>query len=152
MPARREEVDNAKEEGIQFRLLTNPERFIGNEQGCVVGMECIEMELGEPDASGRRRPMPKRGSEFIIEVDTVVVALGTTPNPLLASTTEGLATTSEGTVVVDKKTGQTMKPKVWAGGDITTGAATVISAMGAGKAAATSIDEYLRGSRIWRIA
>ncbi len=146
MPARHEEVENAKEEGIQFRLLTNPKQFLGNEQNWVVGMECIEMELGEPDASGRRRPIPKPGSEFIIDVDTVVVALGTTPNPLVPSTTEGLATTSEGTVVVDKKTGQTTKPKVWAGGDVTTGAATVISAMGAGKIAAASINEYLRGS------
>jgi len=146
MPARAEEAENAEEEGVIFKLLTNPQRFIGNDQGWVVAMECIEMELGEPDASGRRRPVPKPGSEFIIDVDTVVVALGTTPNPLVPSTTEGLATTSEGTVVVDKETGQSRKPKVWAGGDVTTGAATVISAMGAGKAAAASIDEYLRGS------
>jgi len=146
LPARHEEVENAKEEGIQFKLLTNPKRFLGDEQNWVVGMECIEMELGEPDASGRRRPIPKPGSEFAMNVDTVVVALGTTPNPLIASTTKGLETTKRGTVVVDEATGKTVKPKVWAGGDIVTGAATVISAMGAGKAAATSIDEYLRGN------
>lgn len=146
MPARREEVENAKEEGIQFKLLTNPKQFLGNEQSRVIGVECYEMELGEPDESGRRRPIPKPSSEFIMDVETVVVALGTTPNPLLPSTTEGLATTSEGTVVVEKETGQTTKPKVWAGGDVTTGAATVISAMGAGKVAASSIDKYLRGN------
>jgi len=145
MPARREEVENAKEEGIHFKLLTNPKQFLGSERNWVVGMECYEMELGEPDESGRRRPIAKPGSEFILDVDTVVVALGTTPNPLVPSTTEGLATTSRGTVVIEK-TGQTTKPKVWAGGDVTTGAATVISAMGAGKVAASSIDEYLRGN------
>ncbi|MDP2871702.1 MAG: NADPH-dependent glutamate synthase [Bacillota bacterium] len=144
MPARAEEVDNAQEEGIVFKMLTNPLRFLGDGRGWVSAMECIEMELGEPDASGRRRPIPKPGSEFVMDVDTVVVALGTTPNPLVPSTTEGLATTSEGTVVVDKKNGQTTKPKVWAGGDVATGAATVISAMGAGKVAAASIDGYLR--------
>jgi len=145
MPARREEVENAKEEGIQFRLLTNPKQFLGNEQNFVVGMECYEMELGEPDASGRRRPIVKPGSEFIIDVDEVVVALGTTPNPLIASTTPGLETGRRGIVIADELTGKTMKPKVWAGGDIVTGAATVISAMGAGKRAAVDIDEYLRG-------
>jgi glutamate synthase (NADPH/NADH) small chain len=145
MPARREEVENAKEEGIQFKLLTNPKRFLGNEQNWVVGMECYEMELGEPDASGRRRPVVKPGSEFIIDVDEVIVALGTTPNPLIASTTPGLETTKRGTVVADEATGKAVKDKVWAGGDIVTGAATVISAMGAGKLAAKSMDEYLRG-------
>ncbi len=145
MPARREEVENAKEEGIEFKLLTNPKRFIGNEQNWVVGMECYEMELGEPDDSGRRRPIVKEGSEFIIDVDVVIVALGTTPNPLIASTTEGLETTRWGTVVADEETGKTVKDKVWAGGDIVTGAATVISAMGAGKRAAADIDKYLRG-------
>lgn len=144
MPARTEEVENAHEEGIIFKMLTNPVRFLGDGRFWVTAMECIEMELGEPDASGRRRPIPKPGSEFIMNVDTVVVALGTTPHPLVPSTTEGLDTTSQGTVVADKSTGQTTKPKVWAGGDVTTGAATVISAMGAGKAAAASIDEYLR--------
>jgi len=145
MPARREEVENAKEEGINFRLLTNPKQFLGNEQNWVTGMECYGMELGEPDASGRRRPIVKEGSEFTLDVDVVVVALGTTPNPLIASTTEGLKTTSKGTVVADEKTGKSVKDKVWAGGDIVTGAATVISAMGAGKHAAASIDEYLKG-------
>jgi len=144
MPARREEMENAKEEGIQFKILTNPKRFLGNEQNWVVGMECYEMELGEPDESGRRRPIVKEGSEFIIDVDVVIVALGTTPNPLIASTTEGLETTRWGTVVADEETGKTVKPKVWAGGDIVTGAATVISAMGAAKRAAADIDEYLK--------
>jgi len=145
MPARREEVENAKEEGIQFKLLTNPKRFLGNEQNRVVGMECYEMELGEPDDSGRRRPIAIPGSEFIIDVDVVIVALGTRPNPIIASTTEGLETTRWGTVVADEESGKAVKPQVWAGGDIVTGAATVISAMGAGKHAAQSIDEYLRG-------
>ncbi len=144
LPARREEVENAMEEGIIFKLLTNPTRFIGNERGWVTAMECIEMELGEPDDSGRRRPIPKPGSEFIMDVDTVVVALGTTPNPLITSTTEGLDVTSRGTVVIDPETGKTSKDGVWAGGDIATGSATVISAMGAGKRASKAIDEYLR--------
>ncbi|MBI4188418.1 MAG: NADPH-dependent glutamate synthase [Chloroflexi bacterium] len=145
MPARREEVENAEEEGIQFRFLTNPKRFLGNEQNRVVGMECYEMELGEPDESGRRRPKIKPGSEFVIDTDTVIVALGTTPNPLIAATTDGLTTTREGTIVAEESTGKTMKTRVWAGGDIMTGAATVISAMGAGKRAAASIDAYLKG-------
>jgi glutamate synthase (NADPH/NADH) small chain len=146
MPARREEVENAKEEGIEFKLLANPKRFIGDEQNWVMGMECYEMELGEPDESGRRRPLVKEGSEFIIDVDVVVVALGTTPNPLIASTTKGLETTKRGTLVMgDEANGETVKPQVWAGGDVVTGAATVISAMGAGKRAAADIDAYLRG-------
>jgi glutamate synthase (NADPH/NADH) small chain len=145
LPARREEVENAQEEGIHFKLLTNPKRFLGNEQNWVIGAECYEMELGEPDESGRRRPVVKQGSEFVIDVDEVIVALGTRPNPLIASTTPGLETTRHGTVVADEETGKTVKDKVWAGGDIVTGAATVISAMGAGKRAAKSIDEYLRG-------
>ena len=145
LPARREEVENAKEEGIQFKLLTNPKQMLGNEQNWVVGMECYEMELGEPDASGRRRPIAIPGSEFIIDVDVVIVALGTTPNPLIASTTPGLETTRRGTVVADEETGKTVKPQVWAGGDIVTGAATVISAMGAARQAAADIDAYLRG-------
>jgi len=144
LPARREEVENAKEEGIEFKLLTNPKQFLGNEQNWVVGMECYEMELGELDESGRRRPIVKPGSEFIIDVDVVIVALGTTPNPLIASTTDGLETTKRGTIVADETSGKTRKPKVWAGGDIVTGAATVISAMGAGKRAAESIDKYLK--------
>jgi glutamate synthase (NADPH/NADH) small chain len=145
MPARREEAENAEEEGIIFKFLTNPIRFRGNEKGVVTAMDCNEMELGEPDGSGRRRPMVKPGSEFTIEVDTVVVALGTTPNPLIASTTEGLKTTGHGTVVADEATGKTAKEGVWAGGDVVTGSATVISAMGAGKRAAASIDAYLQG-------
>jgi NADPH-dependent glutamate synthase beta subunit-like oxidoreductase len=137
------EVENAMEEGIIFKFLTNPTKFLDDGKGWVNGMECIQMELGEPDASGRRRPIAKKGSEFVMQIDTVVVALGTTPNPLIASTTEGLKTTSHGTVVADESTGKTVKDKVWAGGDIVTGAATVISAMGAGKRAATDIDKYL---------
>jgi glutamate synthase (NADPH/NADH) small chain len=146
MPARREEVENAQEEGIQFKLLTNPKRYIGNESNWVVGIECYEMELGEPDESGRRRPVAKEGSEFILDVDMVVAALGTRPNPLIAQTTPDLKTTKWGTVMADETTGKTMKDKVWAGGDIVTGAATVISAMGAARRAARDIDEYLRGS------
>jgi glutamate synthase (NADPH/NADH) small chain len=145
MPARREEAENAMEEGIIFRFLTNPKQFFGNTQGWVTAMECYEMELGEPDASGRRRPIAKPGSEFIMDVDTAVVALGTTPNPLVPSTTKALETTRRGTVVADENTGKTTKPGVWAGGDVVTGAATVISAMGAGKCAAASIEAYFNG-------
>jgi len=145
MPARAEERDNAEEEGIIFKLLTNPKQFLGNEQDFVCGMECYEMELGEPDESGRRRPIVKPGSEFIIDVDEVVIALGTTPNPLIASTTPDLETARRGIVVADEVTGKTKKPKVWAGGDIVTGAATVISPMGVGKRAAADMDKYLRG-------
>jgi glutamate synthase (NADPH/NADH) small chain len=144
MPARREEVENAKEEGIIFKLLSNPKRFIGNEQGSVKSMECDQMVLGEPDASGRRRPIVKPGGEFMMDVDVVVVALGTSPNPLISATTKGLPTTSHGTVVTDEATGKTQKPGVWAGGDVVTGSATVISAMGAGKRAAADIDKFLK--------
>ena len=143
MPARREEAENAEEEGVIFQFLTNPVRFLADDQAQVKAMECVEMELGEPDASGRPRPIPKRNSEFLIETDTVIVALGTTPNPLIPATTEGLETTRKGTVVADKETGLTTRPAVWAGGDLTTGAATVISAMGAAKRAAASIHDYL---------
>jgi glutamate synthase (NADPH/NADH) small chain len=145
MPARREEVENAREEGILFKLLTNPKRFLGDDENWVTGIECLEMELGEPDDSGRRRPIPREGSEFVIEADTVVVALGTSPNPLISNTTPDLETTRRGTVVADEETGRTLKPRVWAGGDIVTGAATVISAMGAGKRAAADIDRFLMG-------
>jgi glutamate synthase (NADPH/NADH) small chain len=145
MPARREEVENAKEEGIVFKLLTNPKQFFDDEKNNVCRMECYEMELGEPDASGRRRPIVKKGSEFSIDVDVVIVALGTTPNPLIAQTTPGLETSKHGTVMADEVTGKTKKDKVWAGGDIVTGAATVISAMGAGKRAAADIDKFLKG-------
>jgi glutamate synthase (NADPH/NADH) small chain len=147
LPARREEVENAMEEGIIFKFLTNPTKFLDDGKGWVTGMECIQMELGEPDASGRRRPIAKTGSEFVMNIDTAVVALGTTPNPLIAATTIGLKTTVHGTVVADETTGKTVKDKVWAGGDIVTGAATVISAMGAGKRAAADIDKYLMGKQ-----
>ncbi len=144
MPARLEEVENAEEEGLNFRLLTNPLAFHGDANGMVTGMDCMEMELGEPDASGRPRPVPKAGSEFPLEVDTVVVALGTTPNPLLSSSTPGLDTNPQGTVVANGEAGRTSRDGVWAGGDLVTGAATVISAMGAGRRAAADIDDYLR--------
>ncbi|MDD5313001.1 MAG: NADPH-dependent glutamate synthase [Dehalococcoidia bacterium] len=145
MPARHEEVENAEEEGIVFKMLTNPKQILGDDKGWVKAMECYEMELGEPDASGRRRPIVKQGSEFTMDVDVVVIALGTTPNPLIASTTKGLDTTKRGTVVADEQSGKTVKDRVWAGGDVVTGAATVISAMGAGKRAAASIDAFLKG-------
>ena len=144
MPARREEVENAEEEGIIFKFLTNPKQYYGDDNGWVKAIECYEMELGEPDDSGRRRPVVKQGSEFTIDIDVAVVALGTTPNPLIPSTTEGLETTKRGTVVANEETGETVKKGVWAGGDVVTGAATVISAMGAGKRAAASIDAYLK--------
>jgi glutamate synthase (NADPH/NADH) small chain len=144
MPARREEFENAKEEGIRFRFLTNPKRFIGDAKNWVTGVECYEMMLGEPDASGRRRPITKPDSEFLLPTDLVVVALGTTPNPLIAATTPGLEVTHHGTVVADEATGKTKKDRVWSGGDIVTGSATVISAMGAGKKAAADIDKFLK--------
>jgi len=143
MPARHEEVENAEEEGIIFKFLTNPKQIIGDDKGWVKAIECYEMELGEPDASGRRRPIVKQGSEFTMDVDVVVIALGTTPNPLIPSTTQGLEITRRGTVVADEQSGKTVKDRVWAGGDVVTGAATVISAMGAGKRAAASINEFL---------
>lgn len=145
MPARAEERDNAEEEGIIFKLLTNPKQFLGNEQNWVVGMECYEMELGEPDESGRRRPIAKPGTEYIIEVDTAIAALGTRPNPIIPSTTKGLEITRWGTIATDEATGRTSKKGVWCGGDMATGAATVISAMGAARRAARDMDEYLRG-------
>jgi glutamate synthase (NADPH/NADH) small chain len=145
LPARHEEFENAKEEGIKFRFLTNPTKFTGNDKRQLTGMECIEMELGEPDASGRRRPIPKPDSAVMLECDVAVVALGTTPNPLIAQTTAGLEVNRHGTVVADEATGKTKKDKVWAGGDVVTGSATVISAMGAAKRAAADMDKYLRG-------
>ncbi|MGE5613392.1 MAG: NADPH-dependent glutamate synthase [Bacillota bacterium] len=144
MPARAEEVHHAEEEGIIFKLLTNPVRIIGTEDGWVKGMECMEMELGEPDASGRRRPIPKKGSEHVLDVGTVIVAIGQTPNPLIKSTTPGLDTHEWGGIIVDEETCATSRKGVYAGGDAVTGAATVILAMGAGKRAAKAIDEYLR--------
>jgi glutamate synthase (NADPH/NADH) small chain len=143
MPARTEEVENAEEEGIDFLFLTNPVSFRINEQKWVSGMTCQKITLGEPDASGRRRPMPLEGSEFILSIDTAIVALGTRPNPLIARSSPDLAFASSGTVVADQATGLTKKKAVWAGGDIVTGSATVISAMGAGKAAARDIALYL---------
>ncbi len=146
MPARVEEIHHAREEGIIFMLLTNPVRILGTEDGWVKGMECIRMELGEPDKSGRRRPVPVKGSEFSIDADTVIIAIGQTPNPLIASTTPGLATQEWGGIIADEKTGATSIEGVFAGGDAVTGAATVILAMGAGKNAAVSIDQYLKSA------
>lgn len=147
MPARKEEIHHAEEEGIIFDLLTTPIRFIGDERGWVKEMECIRMELGEPDSSGRKRPVPIKGSEFRMPFDLVIVALGTAANPLLTQTTPGLALNEKGYIIADPETGKTKKERVWAGGDIVTGAATVILAMGAGRKAARSIDEYLRTKR-----
>ncbi len=144
MPARIEELENAEEEGIIFDFLTKPKQFLGDEHGWVKGMECYRMEFGEPDKSGRRRPVHMPGSEFIMEIDTAIPALGTLPNPLLPRSTPGLETTRWGTIVADEETGRTIKDRVWAGGDITTGAATVITAMGAGKRAAADIDAFLK--------
>lgn len=145
LPARVEEVHHAKEEGILFDLLTNPTEILSDEKGWVTGMKCIRMELGEPDESGRRRPVEIPDSEFTMEVDTVIMSLGTSPNPLISSTTEGLETNKWKCIVADEANGKTTKEGVYAGGDAVTGAATVILAMGAGKAAAKGIDEYLSG-------
>lgn len=145
VPARAEEVHHAEEEGIVFDFLTNPIEIYGDDKGWVRGMRCIRMTLGEPDASGRRRPLPIAGSEFDMDVDMVIMALGTQPNPLVFTDSGGLERTRHGTVVADEQTGRTTKDRVWAGGDIVTGAATVISAMGAGKRAAADIDRFLRG-------
>lgn len=144
LPARVEEVHHAKEEGIIFKLLTNPTEILVNENGWVSGMRCVEMELGEPDASGRRRPVEKPGSEFVIELDTVIMSLGTSPNPLISSTTKGLDTNKHKCIIANEETGLTSREGVFAGGDAVTGAATVILAMGAGKAAAAGIDKYLK--------
>ena len=143
LPARVEEVHHAKEEGIRFRMLTNPTAVLGDEKGWVTGLRCVEMELGEPDESGRRSPVVKEGSEFEIECDVVIMALGTSPNPLLAATTAGLETTRRGCITADER-GATTRPGVFAGGDAVTGAATVILAMGAGRTAAKAIDEYVK--------
>ncbi|MDE6770989.1 MAG: FAD-dependent oxidoreductase, partial [Muribaculaceae bacterium] len=144
LPARVEEVHHAKQEGIEFRMLTNPIRIIGDEKGRVAGIECVEMELGEPDASGRRSPVVKEGSNFEIDCDVVIMALGTSPNPLIKSTTEGLDTNKRGCIVADEE-GRTSRQGVFAGGDAVTGAATVILAMGAGRKAAKAIHEYISG-------
>lgn len=153
LPARREEVEHAIEEGIEFMLLNNPVEILGykNEQdpkdtknGFVTGMKCIKMELGEPDERGRRRPIEIKGSEFILDVDTVIMSIGTSPNPLIKDTTEGLAVNSHGGIIVEEESGKTSRDGVWAGGDAVTGAATVISAMGAGKKAALAIHQALQ--------
>jgi glutamate synthase (NADPH/NADH) small chain len=149
VPARGEEVHHAQEEGVIFDLLTNPVEIIGDDKGAVKAMRCIRMELGEPDASGRRRPVPIAGSEFEIEVDTVIVALGTSPNPLVFIDADGLERTKWGTTVADEATGRTTKPKVWAGGDVMTGAATVISAMGAGKRSAADMHKFMMENASW---
>ncbi len=143
LPARKEEVEHAREEGIVFRLLTNPKEILGDEHGEVRAISCVEMELGEPDASGRRRPVEKKDSLFTLDVDTVIMAIGTSPNPLIKSTTEGLVTEKWGGIVADED-GRTSRPGVFAGGDAVTGAATVILAMGAGKKAAAAIDAYIK--------
>ncbi len=154
LPARKEEVEHAMEEGVEFKLLNNPTKIIGFENpddkrdprnGYVIGMECIKMELGEPDASGRRRPVEVAGSEFILDVDCVIMSIGTSPNPLIKSTTEGLEVNRHGGIIVTEETGETTKENVYAGGDAVTGAATVILAMGAGKTAASAIDKKIMG-------
>jgi glutamate synthase (NADPH/NADH) small chain len=153
LPARREEVEHAEEEGIEFLLLNNPVEILGYENpddrrdpknGFVTGMRIIKMQLGEPDERGRRRPVEIPGSEYVIDVDTVVISIGTSPNPLIKSTTKGLDTNSRGGIIIEDSTGLTSREGVYAGGDAVTGAATVISAMGAGKRAAAAIDEYLK--------
>ena len=144
LPARAEEVEHAQEEGIIFKLLTNPTEILPDENRFVGGMKCVEMELGEPDASGRRRPVVKEGSEFVLDVDCVIMSIGTSPNPLIKSTTEGLAVHKWGGIIADEETGKTSREGVYAGGDAVTGAATVILAMGAGKDAAKAIDEYIQ--------
>jgi glutamate synthase (NADPH/NADH) small chain len=144
MPARLEEIHHAREEGIIFKLLTNPVKIVGTDDGWVKGMECIEMELGEPDTSGRRRPVAKKGSEHVLDIDTVIVAIGQSPNPLITSTTAGLDSHKWGGIIANEETGATSKIGVFAGGDAVTGAATVILAMGAGKKAAKAIDEYIK--------
>ena len=143
LPARREEVHHAKEEGIEFKMLTNPTSVLGNDKGWVTGLNCVEMELGEPDESGRRSPIEKAGSDFTLECDVVIMALGTSPNPLLKHTTKGLETSRRGCIVADEW-GATSRKGVFAGGDAVTGAATVILAMGAGRKAAKAIDEYIK--------
>ena len=145
LPARKEEVEHAEEEGIIFKTLNNPVEILGNDQGMVNGMRCIEMELGEPDESGRRRPVEKPGSEFVLDVDCAIMAIGTSPNPLIRSTTPGLEANYRGCLITKDDSGLTTRDNVYAGGDAVTGAATVILAMGAGKAAAKAIDEVLSG-------
>jgi glutamate synthase (NADPH/NADH) small chain len=144
LPARKEEVEHAIEEGVEFMLLNNPIEILGDDNGFVKAMKCIKMELGEPDERGRRSPVPIENSEFILDTDTVVISIGTSPNPLIKDTTEGLDVNRRGGIIVEENTGATSKVGVFAGGDAVTGAATVISAMGAGKTAAKAIDEYIQ--------
>jgi glutamate synthase (NADPH/NADH) small chain len=144
MPARDEEIHHAEEEGVIFHLLNNPVAYHPDEQGCVKEVECIRMELGEPDSSGRRRPVPVEGSNYRIPVDVVVVSIGNSPNPLIPNTTEGLETGKWGNIQIEEATGKTSKPGVFAGGDVATGAATVISAMGAGRRAARAMHKYMQ--------
>ncbi|AEB08048.1 NADPH-dependent glutamate synthase [Desulfobacca acetoxidans] len=143
LPARKEEIHHAEQEGVEFMLLSAPVRFTGTDDGFLTGVECRRMELGEPDASGRRRPIEIKGSEFMVEIDTAVISIGSSANPLLTKSTPGLALNKWGNIVADPKTGKTMKPRVWAGGDIVTGAATVILAAGAGRVASNSIHDFL---------
>lgn len=149
VPARAEEFHHAEEEGVIFDFLTNPVEILGDDKGNARALRCIRMELGEPDKSGRRQPVPIKGSEFEMEMDTVIMALGTSPNPLVFIDAEGLERTKHGTAVADLETGRTRKQRVWAGGDVVTGAATVISAMGAGKRAAADINKFLKGEIAW---
>lgn len=144
MPARKEEVEHAEEEGIIFKTLNNPTKILGDENDFVTGMECVTMELGEPDESGRRRPVVVEGSEHVLDVDTVIMSIGTSPNPLIKNTTSGLETNKRGCIIAEDDSGLTTKKGVYAGGDAVTGAATVILAMGAGKNAAAAIDEYIQ--------
>jgi glutamate synthase (NADPH/NADH) small chain len=149
VPARLEEVHHAEEEGVIFDFLTNPIAVLGDERGYVRAMRCMRMQLGEPDVSGRRSPIPVDGSEFDLPVDTVIMALGTSPNPIVFTDAKGLQRTKHGTTVADEQTGRTTKHRVWAGGDVVTGAATVISAMGAGKRAAADIHACLGDPALW---
>lgn len=144
LPARAEEVEHAEEEGIIFKTLTNPVEVLGDENGMVCGMKCVEMELGEPDESGRRRPIVKPDSEFVLDIDTMIMSIGTSPNPLIRNTTPGLETNKHGCIITDGEDGLTSREAVYAGGDAVTGAATVILAMGAGKSAAAAIDRYIK--------
>ena len=144
LPARKEEVEHAEEEGIIFKLLSNPVEVIDDGEGNVGGLRCVEMELGEPDESGRRRPVVKEGSEFVLDVDTMIMSIGTSPNPLIRSTTPGLEANRKGCLITRDDSGLTTREGVYAGGDAVTGAATVILAMGAGKHAAAAIDEYIK--------
>jgi glutamate synthase (NADPH/NADH) small chain len=143
MPAREEEIHHAEEEGIIFDLLSNPKRFIGDEKGKLSGVECVRMELGEPDDSGRRRPVEVKGSEFVINIDVAIIAIGNGPNPIVQKSSPGLETNKWGNIVADDETMKTSKKGVFAGGDIVSGAATVIEAMGAGRKAAAAMNDYL---------